>query len=80
VGGPAIAAARTAGHMKSQGATKMKKTNISTGIMYAAVTDGVRRPSQADAIGAKERIVTAPMPVTAAPLANKTTKYESSQQ
>ena len=59
--------------MKSQGATKMKKTRISTGIMYAAVTDGVRRPSQADAMGAKERIVTRPMPVTAKPFPSKTT-------
>ncbi len=59
--------------MKSQGATKMKKTSISTGIMYAAVTDGVRRPSQADEMGAKERTVTRPMPVTAAPFASKTT-------
>jgi hypothetical protein len=59
--------------MKSQGATKMKKTNISTGIMYAAVTDGVRRPSHADVMGAKERTVTRPIPVTAALFASKTT-------
>src|SRR5260370_28127285 len=39
---------------------RSKKTRTSTGIMYAAVTDGVRRPDQADAMGAKERIVTRP--------------------
>ncbi len=75
-----MAAASTAGHTESQGVTKTKNIRISTGMMYAAVTEGDRRPSQADTIGANERIVTSAIPVTAHPFPSRTTKYDSSQQ
>jgi len=60
VGGPAIAAAKTAAHAGSQGHACEMSTAITIGISTADTIEGIRARSFADKAGPRVRIITAP--------------------
>jgi len=78
VGGPAIAAARTAAHAGSQGHVCEMSTAITIGISTADTIEGMRARSFADKAGPRVRIIT--VPITSEPVGPHFDAYVISQQ